>query len=71
MKKFKLEIELGNETMKEGMDVARALREAASILDHYVEGGMKPGLAFSIRDENGNTVGRWRVRLLGQHRGNR
>jgi hypothetical protein len=50
--KFTLSIELGNEAMQTGEDVARALREVAKKLD----GGDDSG---RIRDENGNTVGEW------------
>lgn len=51
---MELHLELGNAAMSTPADVADALRDAA---DH-VEGGR---LESSIRDRNGNTVGRWTV----------
>lgn len=57
MKRFKLEIKLGNAAMLDPNDVAAALTEVAeSLRDRgfgYLEG--------AIRDENGNVVGSWEV----------
>jgi hypothetical protein len=50
--KFTLNIELGNEAMQTGEDVARALRAVAKKLDGGADSGR-------VQDENGNTVGEW------------
>lgn len=50
---FTLTIELGNETMQNGPDVARALREVADKIEHGLEARGK------IIDTNGNTVGEY------------
>lgn len=52
--KFVLEIELGNDGMRTRKDVVYALRalSADRILETKDEGG-------KIRDDNGNTVGKW------------
>lgn len=50
MASFKVTIELGNEAMESGDDVADALRSVAS----RVENGQRDGY---VRDRNGNTVG--------------
>jgi hypothetical protein len=54
--KFTLTIELGNEAMQSHEDIARALEDVIERLRlaTHVENG-------SIRDDNGNTVGRWGV----------
>lgn len=57
--KFKLEIELGNDAMQSGRDVADALNNVAFQLQDVTMrleemGGM-------VVDENGNTVGAWQV----------
>lgn len=60
--KFKLEIELGNDAMLTGEDVARALRKVADVVESctpYVVKAEGPG---TIRDENGHKVGTWRYR---------
>jgi hypothetical protein len=51
--KFSLEIELGNDSMQSGPDVAAALRKVADRIENDLEAR---GI---IRDENGNTVGRF------------
>lgn len=53
--KFKLEIELGNDAMQDQHDVAKVLRDVANHL------GGPYGLSGKIKDDNGNTVGRWEV----------
>lgn len=58
--KFILEIELGNEGMQTGPDVAESLQTIAHDIKHYlgpIEGSRQP-----IHDINGNTVGKWEVR---------
>lgn len=50
---FALTIELGNDTMQSGPDVAGALREVADRIEHDLEA------RGTIRDANGNTVGRY------------
>lgn len=52
MTKFVLKIELGNEAMQDGTDVAGALRKIAEKLETGREGG-------TILDENGNPVGQY------------
>jgi hypothetical protein len=60
---FKLRIELGNDAMRTRGDVARALAAVAERFedrdDEFTDESL--GLTFVIRDENGNTVGRWEV----------
>jgi hypothetical protein len=55
---FRLRIELGNDAMRTGEDVARALREVADQVE-----GFDPFVPYGarIRDANGNTVGEWDV----------
>ena len=58
MNKFTLTIELGNDAMQDGGDVARALLKLAQRLEgndfRRVDGG-------GIMDLNGNSVGKWEV----------
>lgn len=54
--KFKLEIELGNEAMHGYHDIFAAIRQIK-----ITDLGIKPGHGAPIRDENGNTVGKWEV----------
>ena len=57
--KFLLEIELGNDAMQMGADVAEALRHVANKMDgHYIIA--KEG-CLTIRDLNGNRVGEYKV----------
>lgn len=49
--RFDLHIELGNEAMQSGPDVADALRTVADKIEHDLEA------QGAIRDANGNTVG--------------
>jgi hypothetical protein len=51
---FTLTIELGNDAMQSGEDVANALVEIAADLRVGQESGR-------IRDYNGNTVGSWEL----------
>ena len=52
---FDLHIEMGNETMQNGFDLASALRKVAS---RVASGGGFSGL---ILDDNGNSVGNYRL----------
>ena len=56
--KIKLEIELGNDAMLTGRDVARALRELAKRL---ADSDLEEETGGCIKDLNGNTVGKWEV----------
>lgn len=57
---FKLTIELGNDAMQDGAEVAEALEQVAAKV-HY-ELPLVAGEPHMVRDANGNTVGRWEVR---------
>ena len=56
--KFMLEIELGNDAMRDDADIAEALARVAKRVETI---GTEYNRAFVIRDTNGNTVGRWSV----------
>ena len=56
MKKFKLEIEMGNDAMQSGFDVAQALK--LEVIPRLTDGY----LAGVIFDINGNKVGGWVLR---------
>lgn len=56
---FKLDIELGNDRMKNYNDIARALKKTADKVRVYAR--VEPGETGRIMDENGNSVGRWTV----------
>ncbi|MGH2481371.1 MAG: hypothetical protein ACRDHW_17090 [Ktedonobacteraceae bacterium] len=55
--KLVLEIELGNDAMKDPAHVAEALAEVAKQVTHVA---MSKGMSTKIMDVNGNTVGFWR-----------
>jgi hypothetical protein len=57
--KFSLEIELGNEAMMTTSHVRAALRELA---EHMVKNAVVTCANGTIRDINGNTVGKWEFR---------
>lgn len=61
--RVKVEIELGNDAMRDGPSVAEALRRAASVVSAYDEDGIAKvrGKLCDIRDTNGNVVGYLRV----------
>ena len=59
--RFTLEIELGNDAMQTGQDVAGALRKEAQRLAEFCKKDLRPGAEGLIRDVNGNTVGKWQV----------
>lgn len=56
---FTLSIELGNDAMTDPLDVANALREVAGRIEGAFN--LTRGDDGFVRDENGNTVGRWAV----------
>jgi hypothetical protein len=59
MTKFMLSIELDNDAMQTGDEVAEVLSKVARQVDgleYFV-----PGLYGNLRDENGNLVGSWQV----------
>lgn len=63
--KFRLEIELGNDAMRDTDHVSNALKSVAKLLDYNdvadcdkLSDYDRKGL---IRDDNGNTVGKWEV----------
>jgi hypothetical protein len=62
---FQLTIELGNDAMRTGSDIAGALGQVATRLTHdeFTGADLGPDAEASgrIRDENGNTVGTWSV----------
>ena len=58
MMTFRLKIELGNDAMQNGHDIATALRTVIAQLDLY---GDVTAISSNIRDLNGNTVGDWKV----------
>ncbi len=60
MSHFKLDIELGNDAMQHGQDIANALKEVGESLDHVMEHGLR-GRSGTIRDINGLSVGKWYV----------
>jgi hypothetical protein len=61
--KFKLEIELGNDAMKDQMDVSMILRKIANYLGVHGCFAMEdvPLKKNCIFDRNGNRVGHWKV----------
>jgi len=58
MKKFKLEIELGNDAMQRTWDVADAVKSAMA---RRTIGSLDVGDKGRIVDVNGNKVGSWLV----------
>ncbi len=59
--KFILRIDLGNEAMREPLDVADALREVQEKLATTKGTPLRVNEGGYIRDRNGNSVGEWRV----------
>lgn len=60
--KFTLEIQLGNEAMQTGRAIAEAIQDSLS--RHYITfQGHRPTIGdnMSVRDLNGNRVGKWEV----------
>ncbi|MHB8565339.1 MAG: hypothetical protein ACYDDA_15730 [Acidiferrobacteraceae bacterium] len=61
--RFTLEIELGNDAMRTGADVGRALRHSTDRdLSLRIDEDLDSRDSGTIRDVNGNTVGTWQVR---------
>lgn len=58
--KFTLEIELGNDAMQTRRDVESALRKLGQNVK-YMSDPPEDGDEGTIRDDNGNTVGKWTV----------
>lgn len=58
--KFYLQIELGNEEMRTGVDVSIALHKVANHVKN-VGTGWSPFDEYIIKDKNGNTVGYYGV----------
>jgi hypothetical protein len=58
--KFILEIDLGNETMRNKAHISHALHGVASRILNFND-GMAGEMNGQIPDENGNTVGKWAV----------
>lgn len=60
---LRLRIDLGNDAMQTGTDVAAALRKIAARIDDEIDGEDMPvTLSQTILDLNGNRVGQWNVR---------
>jgi hypothetical protein len=62
MPQFTLKINLGNEAMQTGYDIAYAVRDVAFRLQDYGNLESMKSCKGLIRDINGNTVGLWRVK---------
>lgn len=58
MKKFKLEIELGNDAMRKGRDVIESVKQVMALL---AISNLRVGNRGRIADVNGNKVGSWVV----------
>jgi hypothetical protein len=58
--KLVLEVELGNEAMRSLHDVREALNESL-LSPRGMFSDLREGEEGSLRDINGNTVGRWEV----------
>lgn len=59
--KFTLKIDLENEAMQEGADLAEALRKVANAIEPRTHAGLEQ-CESHIWDRNGNKVGRWAVK---------
>lgn len=59
MPQFILKIQLGNDAMQTGCDIAGALRKTSFDIDW--RGILLKTQDYPVRDINGNTVGSWRV----------
>jgi hypothetical protein len=59
--KFELKIELENDAMRTPFDVAATLRLVARNLPDATFGRFTLGDYGTLRDVNGNTVGRWEL----------
>lgn len=59
--KVVVEVELGNEAMKSAYDVGLAINRALILQSAQAMDPMGDHEVGSIRDRNGNTVGKWEV----------
>ena len=59
MAQFVLSIKLGNEAMILDRDISRSLKEVSEMLQEGRK--MNTGENWTIRDDNGNLVGEWRI----------
>lgn len=63
--KLKVEIEIGNDAMVTGDDLARAVHRVAESVANILDDGepIKHSLLASsnVRDDNGNRVGSWSI----------
>lgn len=59
--KFTLEIELGNDAMRTGADVAEVLERLAHHMGTRNWAALSEGECQHVHDLNGNTVGKWEV----------
>ena len=59
MPQFFLKINLGNESMILDRDISRSLKEVSEMLQEGRK--MNTGENWTIRDDNGNLVGEWRI----------
>lgn len=60
MDQFTVTIELGNDAMQTGRDIANALEELSQRLLTYA-GPIRGTDDGVIADENGNTIGKWEI----------
>jgi hypothetical protein len=58
---FVLKIQLGNEEMQSGIDVANALRSTAAENLNRISGKLAAGEYGYVIDANGNNVGSWEI----------
>lgn len=58
---FILNIKLGNDAMRDGADIVKALRRTIQHLEHITYEGL-PNRRETIMDANGNSVGRWYIK---------
>jgi hypothetical protein len=61
MAKVTLEIELGNDAMQTGEDIATALQKVSFIVEEFTQEHIQNGVKVSIFDQNGNNVGALRI----------
>lgn len=64
MRKFTLEIELGNDAMQTSDDVAKVLEAVADRLvkrEYLEDMEVLETVTKGIKDANGNTIGSWRI----------
>lgn len=62
MAQFTLKINLGNEAMQTGYDIAYAVRDVAFRLQDYGNLESMKSCKGTIQDINGNAVGLWSVK---------